>query len=162
MYQPSYLQLHNITNNHISHFITWLVVLWPRFTLFHISFCLSYNFWSFERKTYTWWSPKSSYSWNPVDFRWNLLDFMQILCGFHLKSAGFHESSRCHVKSGGFHLKCTYKTYKSNISRKNSSVLWSAVGRLCHVFTWNPPDFMKSARFHVKSAGFRKTNCQEW
>ena len=27
--------------------------------------------WSFERKTYTWWSPKSSHSWNPADFMWN-------------------------------------------------------------------------------------------
>ena len=51
--------------------------------------------WSFDRKTYTWSSPKSSHSWNPadftmksgrfhdirqiswnpVDFRWNLVDF---------------------------------------------------------------------------------------
>ena len=28
-------------------------------------------FWSFDRKTYTWSSPKSSRSWNPADFRWN-------------------------------------------------------------------------------------------
>ena len=64
--------------------------------------------WSFERKTYTWWSPKSSHSWNLVDFTWNpptklinqifqekLFSFMEC-CGkamscFHMKSAGFHK-----------------------------------------------------------------------
>ena len=29
-------------------------------------------------------------------------------------------------------------------------------------FMWNLLDFMKSAKFHVKSTGFRKTTCQEW
>ena len=107
--------------------------------------------WSFVfRKTYTWSWRKSSHSWNPADFRWNLLDFMQIsgeiqqisqnLADFRWNPADFMKSSGFHMKSGGFHVKSTYKSYKSNISRK-TSVLRSAVGRLCHVFTWNPPDF---------------------
>ena len=48
------------------------------------------------------------------------------------------------MKSSGFQVKSTYKTYKSNILKKNSSVWWSAVGRLCHVFTWNLLDFERS------------------
>ena len=52
------------------------------------------------------------------------------ILGDHPK-AHIHEIRRI---SCGFHVKSTYKTYKSNISRK-TSVLWSAVGRLC------PPDF---------------------
>ena len=83
--------------------------------------------WSFERKTYTWWSPKSSHSWNPADFMWisqNLVDFTwnpptklinQIFqeklfsfmecCGkamscFHMKSTGFHKICRisCEIR----------------------------------------------------------------
>ena len=59
--------------------------------------------WSFVRKTYTWWSPKSSCSGFYVKFGI-----------FHVKSDGFHE----------IHL-------VNQIFKKNSSVSWSAVGRLC-------------------------------
>ena len=55
------------------------------------------NFWSFERKTYTWSSPKSSHSWNP----WNLADFT-------MKS----------MKSGGFQVKSTQNLIKSDVSTK--------------------------------------------
>ena len=58
--------------------------------LIYISFV-----WSFDRKTYTWSSPKSSHSWNPADFMksvksggfhpWNPADFMK-----SVKSGGFH------------------------------------------------------------------------
>ena len=64
---------------------------------------------------------------------------------FHMKSSGFHadfmKSGRFQVKSGRFHvnfMKSTYKTYKSNISRKTLQfygVLWEGL------FIWNPPDF---------------------
>ena len=63
-----------------------------------------------------------------------------------MKSGRFHmKSSRFHMKCSGFHVKSTYKSYKS---KKNFS-------------------FMECCRkamscFHMKSAGFRKTNCQEW
>ena len=77
--------------------------------------------WSFERKTYTWSSRKSSRSWNPADFGWNLVDFVRIsgeiwriLYGFQVKSGrfcmDFEKSGRFQVKSARFH-------------------------------TWNPPDF---------------------
>ena len=48
--------------------------------------------WSFVRKTYTWWSPKSSHSWFH-EIRW-------ISCRFHVD---FMKSHRLHVKSGRFH-----------------------------------------------------------
>ena len=51
--------------------------------------------WSFDRKTYTWSSPKSSRSWNPADFMKSV------------KSGGFHEIREIRrispVKSGRFH-----------------------------------------------------------
>ena len=59
----------------------------------------------------------------------------QILCGFHMKS-------------GAFYVKSTYKTYKSNISRKTLQ-FYGVLGKAM-------------SYFHMKSAGFRKTNCQEW
>ena len=88
---------------------------------------------------------------NLADFTWNLVDFMK--------------SGRFHMKSSGFHVKSTYKTYKSNISRKTLQfyvVLWEGYVMFSHEIcqiSRNPPDFMKSTGFHVKSAGFRKTNC---
>ena len=91
-----------------------------------VQFGPRFNFWSFERKTYTWSSRKSSHSmksgrfqvksarfhmdftgeicrisygfhrWNLPDFRWNLPDFIWIS---RVKSAGFHE---IRMKSAGF------------------------------------------------------------
>ena len=56
-----------------------------------------------------------------ADFRWNLPDFM--------KSGGFQ------VKSGRFQVKSTYKSYKSNISRKTLQfygVLWEGYVMFSH------------------------------
>ena len=61
-------------------------------------------FWSFERKSYTWWSPKSSHSW--------FHEIRQISGEIHWITYGFHEiwwisgeicqiSCRFHVKSTG-------------------------------------------------------------
>ena len=68
-----------------------------------------------------------------------------------MKSGGFHvdfmKSGRFHVKSSGFHVKSTYKTYKSNISRKTLQffgVLWKGYVIFSHEIRWisrNPPDF---------------------
>ena len=80
------------------------------------------NYWSFERKTYTWWSPQK-------------LTFM--------KSGGFHEIWWI---SCGFQVKSTYKSYKSNISRKTLQfygVLWEGYVMFSH-----------------EIRRFRKTNCR--
>ena len=51
------------------------------------------------------------------------------------------------MKSGGFHVKSTYKTYKSNISRKTLQfygVLWEVYIMFSHEIrqiSRNPPDF---------------------
>ena len=131
--------------------------------------------WSFDRKTYTWSSPKSSHSWNP----WNRADFTMKLGDFTMKS----------VKSGRFHEiqrispEIHPKPYKIRCFNKNSSV-WEGAWRgamtpdfmrskviapLLHSsnwivfvetsdfirfgvdFTWNLPDFMWN----------RKTTCKE-
>ena len=88
------------------------------------------------------------------------------LGGFHLKSARFHlKSAGFHLKSARFHeiqqisygfheiqqISCEIhpEPYKFRCFSKNSSV-WVD-------FTWNLPDFMKSAGFHMdfmKSSGF--------
>ena len=80
---------------------------------------ITVNNWSFERKTYTWSSRKSSHSmksggfhpWNPYEIRWispvksilNLADFTWNLADFtheiRMKSTGFHE---IRMKSAGF------------------------------------------------------------
>ena len=85
--------------------------------------------WSFERKTYTWSSRKSSHSMKSggfhMDFRWNPVDFIQI--------------SR--VKSGRFHMDFM------------GEICWISgeIHQISYRFHgWNPPDFMKSV-------GFRKT-----
>ena len=57
-------------------------ISWISFTSYLGVYC------SFDRKTYTWSSPKSSHSWNPADF---------------MKS----------VKSGGFQVKSTLNLIKS-------------------------------------------------
>ena len=87
-----------------------------------------FTYWSFDRKTYTWSSRKSSHSWNPADF---------------MKSGGFHHEIRRiswnpwnpadFMKSGGFHP-------------WNPADFTREIRRI----SWNPPDFMKS----VKSGGF--------
>ena len=85
--------------------------------------------WSFERKTYTWSSRKSSHS---------------------MKSGGFHE---IRMKSGGFHPWNPYEIHR--ISPVKS--VWNLVDftheirmkstrfhEICMKSVWNPPDFMKS------------------
>ena len=91
---------------------------------------MSVHFWSFDRKTYTWSSPKSSHSWNPADFTreirriswnpWNLADFT-------------HEIWQISpMKSGRFH--------------EIHEIQW--------ISPWNLADFMKS----MKSSGFHPWN----
>ena len=67
----------------LSSVCTQVGIIWAVITVnFHLK-CLM--FWSFDRKTYTWSSPKSSHSWNPPDF---------------MKSSRFHhEIWRISVKS---------------------------------------------------------------
>ena len=73
------------------------------------------NVWSFDRKTYTWSSPKSSRSWNPADFMKSV------------KSGGFHLWNPVDfMKSGGFHPEI----------RRISWNPWNPVD-----FRWNPVDF---------------------
>ena len=75
-------------------------------------------------------------SWNPADFTWNPPDFM---------------------KSAGFHVKSTHNLIKSDVSTKTiqfdecrrGAMTLDFMGEICWVS-------------QVKSAGFRKTNCQEW
>ena len=71
--------------------------------------------WSFDRKTYTRSSPKSSHSWNPwnpADFRWNppkpykirrvfaeTSDFIRFGVDFTWNPPDFMKSARFHVKS---------------------------------------------------------------
>ena len=93
-------------------------------TLFLVVLFLVFRY----RKTYTLWSPKSSYfliQWNPVNFVWNLLDFMK--------------SSRFHVDF----MKFTSKPYKSNNSRKTLQF---------HVLQWEG----YVSGFHMKFAGFHE------
>ena len=65
------------------------------------------------------------------------------ILGDHPK-AHIHEIRRI---SCGFHVKSTYKTYKSNISRKTLQfygVLWEGYVMFSHEICWisrNPPDF---------------------
>ena len=104
--------------------------------------------WSFERKTYTWWSPKSSHSWFHEIWRilcgfhmkssrfheiWQIsCEIRQISCGFHMKSGRFHET---HKKSARFHVKSTWKPYKSKNSRKTlqfHGVQWEGYVMISH------------------------------
>ena len=117
--------------------------------------------WSFERKTYTWSSCKSSHSWNLADF---------------MKSSG------CHLKSSRFQVKSTHNLIKSDVSTK--TIQFDECRRVAMTLDfmkstrfhgWNPPDFtgeiwVKSTRFHgwnppdfmgeiqVKSARFHPWN----
>ena len=103
--------------------------------------------WSFERKTYTWSSRKSSHSMKSGGFH---TDFM--------KSGRFHMDFTKSMKSGRFHLwnpadftkispvKST-QNYKSKCFSKNSSVWWMQGGGF---HPWNPVDFtLKSGGFHL-------------
>ena len=64
--------------------------------------------WSFERKTYTWSSRKSSHSWNPADFVRISgeipADFIRIS---HMKSAGFRKGQLPGMVSPMFYLLLT-------------------------------------------------------
>ena len=118
--------------------------------------------WSFDRKTYTWSSPKSSRSWNPADFMksggfhpeirrispWNLVDFM--------KSGGFHEICEIWqispVKSGRFHLWNPPKIRKASVSAKTLQFDECRVGAMTK-------DLMK---FTLKSGGFHPWNLADF
>ena len=96
---------------------------------FSTAMLLALFHWSFVRKTYTWWSPKSSQSWFH-EIQWILCRFHEIWWISHeiqWISCGFHEIWQISCR---FHVKSTWKPYKSKNSRK-TSVSWSAVGRLC-------------------------------
>ena len=74
-------------------------------------------------------------SWNP----WNPADFT--------------------MKSGGFQVKSTPNLIKSDVWAKTLLMFQQKLFWFYKVwvdFTWNPPDFMKSARFHLKSTGFHE------
>ena len=92
--------------------------------------------WSFDRKTYTWSSPKSSHSWNPADFT--------------MKSSGFHHEIwqiswnpwnlvDFTMKSGRFQVKSDVSEIRCRCFSKNSSDFT----RFGVDFTWNPPDFIR-------------------
>ena len=146
---------------------------------------LPISVWSFDRKTYTWSSPKSSHSWNPADFTMKSGGFHEIRriswnpwnpADFTMKSGGFHHEIRRiswnpwnpadFMKSGGFHHeiwrisgKIHPNLIKSDIWAKTLLMFQQKLFWFYKVwvdFTWNPPDFMKSARFHLKSAGFHE------
>ena len=97
--------------------------------------------WSFDRKTYTWSSPKSSHSWNP----WNPADFtmksggFQVKSGrFQVKSGGFQvKSGRFQVKSSRFQVKSTPNLIKSDVSTKTLQFGGCMEGAMT-------PDFMRS------------------
>ena len=122
-------------------------------------------FWSFERKTYTWSSRKSSYFWNPADFTWNLADFTW-------NPVDFMKSGRFHMKSGGFHVKSTQNLIKLDVSTKTLQFRGCREGGydpgfheiLVHSpspafiklnsFGWNICFYKVLGGFHMKSAGF--------
>ena len=98
--------------------------------------------------------------WNP----WNPVDFT-------MKSSGFHEICEIHeiwwispwnladfMKSGRFQVKSDVSEIRCRCFSKNSSDFT----RFGVDFTWNQPDFMKSAGFHTDFMWNRKTfarNC---
>ena len=90
-----------------------------------------YIVWSFVRKTYTWWSPKSSHSWfHEIRqiFTWNLADFVWNLVDFMWNPPGNLINQRIQQKLQ-FH-----------------GVQWEGYVSWFHMkSTRNPPDFMKSA-----------------
>ena len=102
--------------------------------------------WSFDRKTYTWSSRKSSHSWNPADFT--------------MKSGGFHPEIReirrispwnpwnpadftreIRRISPRYHLSNPPKIIKASVSAKTLQFDECKVGTMTR-------DFMKSAGFH--------------
>ena len=105
------------------------------YNLYLITIVLATVYWSFDRKTYTWSSPKSSRSWNPADFT--------------MKSGGFHEIREIQqispwnpadfMKSGRFQVKLDVSEIRCRCFSKNSSDFT----RFGVDFTWNPPDFIR-------------------
>ena len=89
------------------------------------------DYWSFERKTYTWWSHKSSYSWNSADFTWNPVDFMWIKR--HSLPTALHKTEE---------FLLSYLIYK--VFRWISQNLLD--------FTWNLADFMWIKRHSLTTA----------
>ena len=111
------------TSLSLGNFCRFIVMSKSRIPTLHFIFLMS-PFWSFERKTYTWSSRKSSHSmksggfhmdfirisgeirrispwnpWNPADFRWNPADFMKSVKsgGFQVKSGRFHPDITCEI-----------------------------------------------------------------
>ena len=111
-------------------------------------------YWSFDRKTYTWSSPKSSHSWNPADFAmksvksggfhpWNPANFMK-----SVKSGGFHpEIWRI---SPRYHLWNPPKIIKASVSAKTLQFDECRVGdftlEIHQISPWNLVDF---TRYHL-------------
>ena len=135
----------------------------------HINYWAYFDVWSFERKTYTWWSRESSYSWfswNPVDFMWNSADFTWNLVDFmwikrHSLPTALHKTEKFllsyliglskerpildhHAKA---HILDFMKSGGFQVKSSGFQV------KSARFHTWNPPDFtgeirVKSARFH--------------
>ena len=88
----------------------------------------SHDDWSFDRKTYTWSSRKSSHSWNPADFT--------------MKSGGFHEIREIQQISpwnpADFTMKSDVSTKTLLILQGLGWISWNPPD-----FTWNPPDFIR-------------------
>ena len=109
--------------------------------------CLLSIDWSFDRKTYTWSSPKSSRSWNPADFiriSWNPADFIRISYGFHEIREIRQISGEIWQISPRYHL-WNPKIIKQVFQQKLFS--WWMQGGGFH--PWNPVHFtLKSGGFH--------------
>ena len=103
-----------------------------------------YNVWSFDRKTYTWSSPKSSHSWNPADFT--------------MKSSGFHEIREIWwispMKSGADFMK-SMKSSRFHEIREIWQISWNPwnLADFTHEIQWispryhlwNPPKIIKAS-----------------
>ena len=143
---------------------------------------VSLSVWSFDRKTYTWSSPKSSHSWNPVEFTmksggfhhkiwqiswnlWNPVDFRWNLTDFRWNLVDF-------MKSGRFQVKSTPNLIKSDVSTKTLQFGGCMEGGYdprfheiqghspspafikLNSFCWNIWFYKVWGGFHLKSAGF--------
>ena len=139
-------------------------------------------FWSFDRKTYTWSSPKSSHSWNPADFTmksggfhheirriswnpWNPADFTREIWRISWNPADFMKS----VKSGGFHP----EIWRISWNPWNLADFTREIQRISPRYhLWNPPKIIKASvsaktlqfdecrvgDFTLKSGGFQPWN----
>ena len=147
----------------------WAIVWWSSIGLSFFERPIRRGFaetsdWSFNRKTYTWSSPKSSRSWNPADFT--------------MKSSRFHEIHEIWQISPwnlvDFRWNHMFQKSAADVSAKTLLILqglgWISPD-ICRIswnlldFTWNLPDFMKSAGFHtdfMKSGRFHEIHEIWW